>query len=41
MAVPDANLDTALSRDADQVLGSLLEFRPEEWGLPPFGDSDR
>ncbi|GAB4813072.1 hypothetical protein N2152v2_000118 [Parachlorella kessleri] len=36
VAVPDPNLDKPLSEDADQVLGSLLEFRPEEWGLPPF-----
>ena len=24
---------------AHQQLGSLLEFRPEEWGLPPFEDA--
>jgi len=37
--VPDPNL-LALSLDnvvADQVLSSLEEFKPEEWGLPPYG----
>jgi len=24
---------------AHQQIGSLLEFRPEEWGLPPFEDA--
>ena len=36
--VPDPNLDKALHAGADQVLESLLQFRPEEWGLPPFDD---
>lgn len=36
VAVPDANLDRSLCSQADQVLNSLLEFRPEEWGLPAF-----
>lgn len=34
--VPDARLDTALTKEADSVLSSLLDFKPEEWGLPPF-----
>ena len=34
--VPDPNLDPALCQEADQVLRSLEEFRPEQWGLPPF-----
>lgn len=37
--VPDPNL-LALGLDnvvADQVLSSLEEFKPEEWGLPPYG----
>lgn len=34
--VPDPNLDPALCGQADQVLRSLEDFRPEQWGLPPF-----
>lgn len=36
--VPDPNLDAKLVANggADQVLASLEEFRPEQWGLPPF-----
>ncbi|XP_020518889.1 (DL)-glycerol-3-phosphatase 2 isoform X2 [Amborella trichopoda] len=37
--VPDPNLDTSLYKGADQVLTSLLEFKPSDWGLPPFRDS--
>lgn len=37
--VPDANLDRALHAGADLVLETLLDFRPEEWGLPPFDDA--
>lgn len=36
--VPDPNLDPALSRGADVVLPSLLDFKPEDFGLPPFDD---
>jgi pseudouridine-5'-monophosphatase len=41
--VPDPNLldvgSSQVSERPDQVLRSLEEFVPEEWGLPPF-DSD-
>ena len=35
--VPDPQLSPALHA-GDQVLPSLLAFRPEQWGLPPFDD---
>lgn len=34
--VPDAQLDRAMTRQADALLNSLLDFKPEEWGLPPY-----
>mgnify|MGYP006268444277 CR=1 FL=1 len=34
--VPDPRLDVSYQKDADQVLSSLLDFNPTEWGLPPF-----
>lgn len=34
--VPDARLDPALHDGASQVLSSLEEFDPTQWGLPPF-----
>ncbi|XP_057421206.1 (DL)-glycerol-3-phosphatase 2 [Lotus japonicus] len=37
--VPDARLDKSLHAEADQVLNSLLDFNPCEWGLPPFEDN--
>lgn len=41
--VPDANLRAVTDQGppvgAHQQIGSLLEFRPEEWGLPPFEDA--
>ncbi|KAL0738986.1 hypothetical protein Bca4012_015196 [Brassica carinata] len=37
--VPDPRLDKSYCDVADQVLASLLDFKPEEWGLPPFEDS--
>lgn len=36
VCVPDPNIEAALFPPADQVLPSLLAFRPREWGLPPF-----
>lgn len=36
VCVPDPNIEAALFPPADQVLPSLLAFRPEHWGLPPF-----
>ena len=40
--VPDANLlDVEYSGEekADQTLGSIVDFVPEEWGLPPYHDT--
>ncbi|KAL3641501.1 glutathione synthase [Castilleja foliolosa] len=34
--VPDPRLDSSFRETADQVISSLLEFNPGEWGLPPF-----
>ncbi|KAG8372379.1 hypothetical protein BUALT_Bualt12G0060100 [Buddleja alternifolia] len=34
--VPDPRLDSSFHETADQVLSSLLDFNPTEWGLPPF-----
>ncbi|KAI7840608.1 hypothetical protein COHA_005758 [Chlorella ohadii] len=34
--VPDPNLDRKLCGGADLLLDSLEQFRPEQWGLPPF-----
>lgn len=34
--VPDPQLDAAEAAQADEVLSSLEEFRPERWGFPPF-----
>ncbi|XP_010913660.1 (DL)-glycerol-3-phosphatase 2 [Elaeis guineensis] len=36
--VPDPRLDVSYHKEADQVLSSLLDFKPSEWGLPPFED---
>ncbi len=36
VAVPDKLVDPACYGDAEQVLSSLVDFMPEEWGLPPF-----
>ena len=41
--VPDSHLlelDREIDEQADQVLPSLLDFVPEEWGLPPFDNED-
>lgn len=38
VAVPDRIVDPAWYQRADQVLSSLLEFVPEEWGLPAYTD---
>ncbi|KAF5461755.1 hypothetical protein F2P56_017828, partial [Juglans regia] len=34
--VPDPRLDSSFHDAADQVLSSLLDFSPNDWGLPPF-----
>jgi len=36
VAVPDPHLDPKVLDGADQILGSLIEFDPAAWGLPPF-----
>ncbi|KAF5742888.1 (DL)-glycerol-3-phosphatase 2-like [Tripterygium wilfordii] len=36
--VPDPCLDSSYHTTADQVLSSLLNFNPKDWGLPPFDD---
>lgn len=36
--VPDSHLPKDLTKKATKVLGSLLEFKPEQFGLPPFDD---
>jgi HAD superfamily hydrolase (TIGR01509 family) len=36
IAVPDPNMDHAEYPGAAQILDSLEEFDPAEWGLPPF-----
>ncbi|KAK9275820.1 hypothetical protein L1049_023091 [Liquidambar formosana] len=34
--VPDPRLDSSFHEVANQVLSSLLDFNPNDWGLPPF-----
>ncbi|XP_073278899.1 (DL)-glycerol-3-phosphatase 2-like [Primulina huaijiensis] len=34
--VPDPRLDSSFHETADQVLSSLLDFNPGDWGLPAF-----
>jgi hypothetical protein len=34
--VPDPRLDPSQCSAADQVLRSLEDFDPRQWGLPPF-----
>jgi pseudouridine-5'-monophosphatase len=36
IAVPDPNVNRNEFHAADEVLGSLGEFDPEAWGLPPY-----
>lgn len=37
VAVPELRaLEAGTDATADQILQSLEEFRPEEWGLPPY-----
>jgi len=38
--VPDPRLDKGFHKLADQVVNSLLDFNPVEWGLPPFEDTN-
>ncbi|MDT7838915.1 HAD-IA family hydrolase [Aquabacterium sp. OR-4] len=36
IAVPDAAMDRGLYPQATAILGSLREFQPQQWGLPPM-----
>eukprot|EP01104_Vermistella_antarctica_P020135 TRINITY_DN841_c0_g1_i1.p1 TRINITY_DN841_c0_g1~~TRINITY_DN841_c0_g1_i1.p1 ORF type:complete len:139 (+),score=21.69 TRINITY_DN841_c0_g1_i1:211-627(+) len=36
VAVPDPEMDREQYAKATRVLSSLDDFRPEEWGLPPY-----
>ncbi|CAH9070470.1 unnamed protein product [Cuscuta epithymum] len=36
--VPDPRLDSSHHENADQVLSSLLDFNPANWGLPLFDE---
>ncbi|KAK4754429.1 hypothetical protein SAY87_002533 [Trapa incisa] len=38
VAVPYLPKQSHLYISADEVINSLLDFRPEKWGLPPFDD---
>ncbi|XP_023933723.2 probable pseudouridine-5'-phosphatase [Bicyclus anynana] len=39
--IPDARMDREHTRHATLVIRSLLDFRPELFGLPPFDDGPR
>jgi hypothetical protein len=36
--VPDPHISKSHCENATQVLESLLDFKPEDFGLPPFTD---
>ncbi|PSS24689.1 Riboflavin kinase [Actinidia chinensis var. chinensis] len=38
VAVPSVPKQSHLYTSADEVINSLLDLRPEKWGLPPFED---
>ncbi|XP_078442242.1 riboflavin kinase/FMN hydrolase [Wolffia australiana] len=38
VAVPSVKKQAELLSSADEVINSLLDLRPEKWGLPPFND---
>ena len=38
VAVPSIPKQSHLYTSADEVINSLLDLKPEKWGLPPFQD---
>lgn len=38
--IPDENLDPSLHQGANEVLKSMEDFQPQDWGLPPFDQND-
>lgn len=36
--VPDSHVNDSQKEDATVVIKSLLDFKPEDFGLPPFKD---
>uniref|UniRef100_A0A5B6ZZY0 glycerol-1-phosphatase n=1 Tax=Davidia involucrata TaxID=16924 RepID=A0A5B6ZZY0_DAVIN len=38
--VPDPRLDSSFHEIADRVISSLLDFNPNDWGLPPFENAE-
>jgi riboflavin kinase len=38
IAVPSVPKRTDEFSSADEIINSLLDLRPEKWGLPPFND---
>eukprot|EP01113_Clastostelium_recurvatum_P049536 TRINITY_DN9194_c0_g1_i1.p1 TRINITY_DN9194_c0_g1~~TRINITY_DN9194_c0_g1_i1.p1 ORF type:complete len:188 (+),score=28.32 TRINITY_DN9194_c0_g1_i1:250-813(+) len=40
VAIPDPNMEKEQFSQAHQVLASLSEFSPEQWGLPPYTEED-
>lgn len=40
VAVPSLPKQSHLFTSADEVINSLLDFRPEKWGLPAFEDCE-
>jgi hypothetical protein len=38
VAVPSIPKQSHLYTSADELINSLLDLRPEKWGLPPFQD---
>ena len=38
VAIPDKRVNPDIMADATQILYSMAQFRPEEFGLPPFDE---
>jgi beta-phosphoglucomutase-like phosphatase (HAD superfamily) len=36
--VPDSHVNDSQKQDATLVINTLLDFKPEHFGLPPFKD---